>query len=420
MEASATDEQAVTESCGEAFSPYYEETMQFLMKYLIQEMPKEYKQFKGQLIETITMISISVSKELRTKYQSDLIKGLLFIQNNQIDQSYDPQLSYLLAGWQRLALVMQEDFAPFLPEIIPPLLNISSLKPKVGVKGDTGDILQFLSEVTVSKDGKTLGVKSDEIEDKNVAIQMLTVIIDEMKGHFAPYIHQTSELFFSMINYEASEDIRNSVANSLPVMIECLVESYPQDKELHLKYGVAYMQALFKAMESEKSIDTMVYQVLATKDIIKHLGNFMDAETVNQMCEKFLGLITSSDRRKELNTQYTNENESGETEIDKQNREFMEEEMKVEDELQIAISETFGVLFKTHKDQCKLLVETLFGQLLPDYLSEGKPDIKKKFALFVIVDLIEHLGLDRIDEAQFKGCFEILVIHAQHPNPVLR
>lgn len=114
-------------------------------------------------------------------------------------------------------------------------------------------------------------------------------------------------------------------------------------------------------MESEKSIDTMVYQVLATKDIIKHLGTFMDEANVNQMCEKFLILISSSDRRKELNTQYTNENESGNTEIDKQNREFMEEEMKVEDELQIAISETFGVLFKTHKDQCKLLVETLFA-----------------------------------------------------------
>jgi hypothetical protein len=31
----------------------------------------------------------------------------------------------------------------------------------------------------------------------------------------------------------------------------------------------------------------------------------------------------------------------------------MDEEIKVEDELQIAISETFGILFKTHKDQCK-------------------------------------------------------------------
>ena len=40
-----------------------------------------------------------------------------------------------------------------------------------------------------------------------------------------------------------------------------------------------------------------------------------------------------SDRRKDLNVQYTNDNENGGTEIDKQNREFMEEEMKVEDEL---------------------------------------------------------------------------------------
>lgn len=50
------------------------------------------------------------------------------------------------------------------------MLNISSLKPNVGITGDSGDILQFLSEVTVSKDGWSLGVKSDEIEDKNVAI----------------------------------------------------------------------------------------------------------------------------------------------------------------------------------------------------------------------------------------------------------
>jgi len=84
---------------------------------------------------------------------------------------------------------MQEDFAPYLDSIIPNLLNISALKPRVGISGETGDILQYLSEINVSADGKTIGVKSDEIEDKNVAIQMLTVIIEEMKGHFAPYIH---------------------------------------------------------------------------------------------------------------------------------------------------------------------------------------------------------------------------------------
>lgn len=245
---------------------------------------------------------------------------------------------------------MQQDFAPYLEQIIPNLLSQSALKPSVGVTGETGDILQFLSEVTVSKDGNTIGVKSDEIEDKNVAIQMLTVLIEEMKEYFSPYIQQTSELFFSMINYTPSEDIRNSVANSLPVMIECLIKSYPDDKELHIKYANAYMKALFQAMNDEKQTDTMVFQVLATKDIIQAMGNFMDEETVNEMCIGLLKTIAQSDRRKQLNIQYTNENETGDSEIEKQNRQFMDEEIKVEDELQIAISETFGVLFKTHKD----------------------------------------------------------------------
>lgn len=112
------------------------------------------------------------------------------------------------------------------------------------------------------------------------------------------------------------------------------------------------MKSLFQAMTDEKQTDTMIYQILATKDIINLMETFMDEETVNQMCMKLLQSIQLSDKRKELNLQYTQENENGDSEIDKQNRQFMDEELKVEDELQIAISETFGVLFKTHKDQC--------------------------------------------------------------------
>lgn len=97
----------------------------------------------------------------------------------------------------------------------------------------------------------------------------------------------------------------------------------------------------------------------------------------------------------------------------------MDEDLQVEDELQIAISETFGVLFQTHKDQCKTLVDTLFSQLLPDYLGDNKPFVKKKFALFVIVDLIEHLGLERI-ALQFEDCFKTLLHYSQNLNPVLR
>jgi len=47
------------------------------------------------------------------------------------------------------------------------------------------------------------------------------------------------------------------------------------------------------------------------------MGTFMDDITVNQMCMKLLQTIQLSDRRKELNLQYAQENENGDTEIEK-------------------------------------------------------------------------------------------------------
>lgn len=90
MESSVTAFSSVAESCGTSFDQYYEESLKILMKYLYIDYPKEYKQFKGQLIEAIVMISVHVSPEVIKKYQAEIVKGLLFIQNNQIDQNYDP------------------------------------------------------------------------------------------------------------------------------------------------------------------------------------------------------------------------------------------------------------------------------------------------------------------------------------------
>ena len=188
---------------------------------------------------------------------------------------------------------------------------------------------------------------------------------------------------------------------------------------MHLEYANGYMQALFNAMKTEQLTNTMVYQVLSTKEIINKMGEFMNEDSVNQMCKEMLHFISLSDTRKDMNLKYTTENEDGEDEIDIQNRQFMQEENDVEDELQFAISETFGILFKTHKLHCKELLVTLFGDLLPNYLQEDSPFVKQKFALFVIVDLLEHLGYENLGD-QFKSCFETLLRYSKSDNAVYR
>ena len=84
---------------------------------------------------------------------------------------------------------MEKEFVPYLGELVPALFEQAALKPKASVEGEEGDILQFLSEIKVSEDGaKGLNIVTGETDDKNVAIQMLTVFIDELEEGFAPYI----------------------------------------------------------------------------------------------------------------------------------------------------------------------------------------------------------------------------------------
>lgn len=156
---------------------------------------------------------------------------MLEVQNKQLD-SKDPQRSYLLSAWQRICLLMKKDFAPFLSAVVPSLFQMATLNPEMSIQGfeKAGDLVDVLSEIKpVDKSEKQININTDETEEKDVAIQMLTVFIDELGGAFAEYIEPTSKILLSMISYEANDSIRNSTASALPGLIKCYKEAQPQN-----------------------------------------------------------------------------------------------------------------------------------------------------------------------------------------------
>lgn len=73
----------------------------------------------------------------------------------------------------------------------------------------------MLKEVTpAQKEGAETGVQvmTDEIEEKDVAIQMLSVFIDEVPEICYDYVEQLSALMLSMTTYAANDSIRQSSA----------------------------------------------------------------------------------------------------------------------------------------------------------------------------------------------------------------
>ena len=90
--------------------------------------------------------------------------------------------------------------------------------------GDLVDVLNEVKPISSQKE-QNVNITTDEIEEKDVAIQMLTVFIDELGGGYANYVDTTSKILLGMIQYQANDSIRNSVAGALPGLVKCVKEN---------------------------------------------------------------------------------------------------------------------------------------------------------------------------------------------------
>jgi hypothetical protein len=154
---------------------------------------------------------------------------------------------------------------------------MATLNPEMSSSGSAavGDIVDVLSEVKPAANneekGKHMNINTDEIEEKDVAIQMLGVFIDELGAAYAPYVNPTSKILLAMIDYEANDSIRNSVAGALPGLIKCVKTAGGTILDLQNMSRV-FLDALWKAILKETETDTLICQVQAAKEIIDEVG----------------------------------------------------------------------------------------------------------------------------------------------------
>lgn len=89
---------SLAEAAKNNFDPYFEDCLKFLCGFLVACNEPHYKQFKGQVIESITIIAASVGQDKFRPHAPAVINAMLEVQNKQLD-SKDPQRTYLLSAW---------------------------------------------------------------------------------------------------------------------------------------------------------------------------------------------------------------------------------------------------------------------------------------------------------------------------------
>eukprot|EP00347_Sterkiella_histriomuscorum_P012526 403368238 len=410
---------SLAEATQDEFEPYFDQTMEFLSIYLGQYNEPIYKQFKGQLIEALSIIASSVSMDKFRPHSQSLIHAMLEIQTKQLD-SRDPQRNYLITAWKRLCSQMYEEFIPYLELILPSLFTMAEHNPEMSIQGSNhkGSLIDVLSEVNADAalDKKHQhDVHTDETEEKNEAIQTLSTFIEELGSKYFPWAEPTAQIFFSLVCYEANNGIRQSVANALPGLINCIKEG-SQDLQLLVNVSRQSLENLGKVIVLENDTYTMNCQVYAMKDILAEVEQqFLDQEAVDMLSNLIVDQYTKSNERIKDNNSKAKLDDFDQ---DEEDLEVIKEENKNEQELQMSFVELIGMLLKYHNQFCGNLFNMLYNQIIPEALSSNEK-FKNKLALYLLDDMVEHLGSQMLG-SNYPTVAQELMKYTQSPHASLR
>ncbi len=330
---------------------------------------------------------------------------------------------YLLSAWQRICLQMKAKFAPYLKDVLPAVFSMATLCPEMGIAGQ--DTLADLNDVITElrpADGaaKKVNVNTDETEEKDVAIQMLHVFIDELGAAFAEYVEPTARIMLPLLKYTANDSIRSTCAEALPGLIKCAKAQAGVGPAL-LAVAKEYQAALLEAMKEEMDCECLIAQVTALKNIIDETGRgSLSQPEVDFLSEKSVGIIEKSlERIDSLEKMKQEEAEDEDEEFDENDLELIKEEGQNEYDLQLAAAELIGCLFKTHPDMVQPLVHKLRTETLAAAFASGTQK-RLKFGLFVLDDMVEHLGPNYFSPEDYNVIVQTVASYSQNKSSSLR
>jgi hypothetical protein len=102
---------------------------------------------------------------------------------------------------------------------------------------------------------KKINIQTYDTEEAEVAINMLSVIMEELKELYANYVEKTTQIILPLVNYSTNEDIRKSAAKCLPSLVTC-AKSQSNDGAHNITR--AFIKVLTDAVESEYAPDVIV------------------------------------------------------------------------------------------------------------------------------------------------------------------
>ncbi|XP_062521468.1 importin-5-like isoform X2 [Corticium candelabrum] len=262
----------VADTAEEHFVPFYHYFMPNL-KFLLQSLTaKEHRALRGRVIECISLIGLAVGRETFLPDADDVLVLLIKVQTDREEfDDDDPQVTYLISAWARMCKILQKEFLPYLPVVMPHILKTAKIEPEVAlldVDDDDGLDENDWESITLA-DQRRFGIKTGGLEDKCTACQMLVCYARDLEEGFVDYVEEVAVLMMSLLKFILHEGVRLAAADSLPCLLKC---ARPKGDEFVCQLWSSMFSVVQEALDKEPDKDVVAGFLDSLCQCVKEIG----------------------------------------------------------------------------------------------------------------------------------------------------
>lgn len=250
----------VADSAESKFGKYYDTLMPLLFNVLREEQSKEYRLLRAKAMECATLIALAVGKERMGQDAIVLVRLLGSIQENIVDAD-DPQASYLLHCWGRMCRILGPDFLPYLPGVMPPLLQLAKAKADIQLLDDEENVAQVEQEEgweLVPLKGKFIGIKTSILDDKHMAIELIVIYAQHLQAAFEPYVLDVMEaIAIPGLAFFFHDPVRVASAKCVPQLLSSYKAAHGLQSPQFQQLWATTIEKVLEVLETEPAIETL-------------------------------------------------------------------------------------------------------------------------------------------------------------------
>ncbi|KAG0674345.1 hypothetical protein C6P42_002272 [Pichia californica] len=375
----------VADAAENKFIKYYDTLMPLLLTVMKSDVDHTNRSLVAKSIECATLIATAVGKEKFSESANQILEIFTFLQNN-IQGEDDPVRPYLEKGWSRVCKLIGKNFLPFLPGVLPPLLEQAKATQDISIvdEDQLDEINQNEDYEVIQLSGKHIAVHTSVLDDKASAIEILKLYAEVLDSSFFPYVSEiANEIVIPGLDFYLHDGVRGTCAVTMPALLKCCIDSTGSSQTTEsFALWKSMANKLIPQLESDPAVELFFAYYYALSKCLELMGpEALDDTQLINLAKSINGNL--SDIYERIN--------SRDDVDDDYNEEVAEYDDDCTDE---ELLEEVGKGITSVFENCGVRFITAFMELTPiinSFLSDENP-ILKRFSLQVVGDLIKYGG----------------------------